>query len=100
MEHDLLTALAQFGPAGLIGFLWLFERRSSTSRERQLDEAHHKVMTLDRQIETLLTVVKDNTRAINSLEQSQRRLIELLDRLGLWHIPGAGAGTGGVPGCS
>lgn len=92
----MLTALAQFGPAGLIGFLWLFERRSSAARERQLDEAHRKVMTLDRQLETLLTVVKDNTRAINSLEQSQRRLIDLLDRLGLRQAPGAG----GAPGCS
>ena len=87
--------VAVFHPsAGLIGFLWLFERRSSAARERQLDEAHRKVMTLDRQVETLLTVVKDNTRAINSLELSQRRLIELLDHLGLRRTPGA------APGCS
>ena len=83
MEDGLLTALAQFGPAGLIGFLWLYERRSSVARERQLDEAHQRVMSLDRQLEALLSVIQDNTRAINCLQQSQRRLTELLDRLSL-----------------
>lgn len=78
--EELVNVLAQFGPAGLIGFLWLYERRNSATRERQLDEAHRTTRMLDRQVDSLLTVVKDNTRAVNSLEQSQRHLIGLLER--------------------
>ena len=76
----LVNVLVQFGPAGLIGFLWLYERRNSVNRERQLDEAHRTTRSLDRQVDSLLTVVKDNTRVVNSLEQSQRHLIGLLEQ--------------------
>ena len=81
MDSGLMTLLAQFGPAGLIGFLWLYERRSGATRERQLSEAHRTVMSLDRQLDSLLTAAKDNTRAINSLERSQHHLLDLLGNM-------------------
>jgi len=75
MDSELITILAQFGAAGLIGFLWIAERRHNATREQQLTEAHQKVVKQDRDLEALLTVIKDNTRAIQSLEQTQRDLV-------------------------
>ena len=76
-----LTALTQFGAAGLIGVLWVLERRHAVKRDRQLDEAHRKIVTSERDLEALLNVVKENTKAINTLQQSQIHLISLLERL-------------------
>ncbi len=76
-----LTALTQFGAAGLIGVLWVLERRHAAQRDRQLDEAHRKIVTSERDLEALLNVVKENTKAINTLQQSQIHLISLLERI-------------------
>lgn len=76
-----MTALTQFGAAGLIGILWILERRHAAHRDRQLDEAHRKIVTSERDLEALLGVVKENTKAINTLQQSQMRLISLLERI-------------------
>ena len=82
MSPDIINALAQFGPAGLIGLLWLAERRHAASRDRQLSEAHRKLAASDHSLEAILNVVKDNTRAIVTLEQTQRQLIDLAQRIG------------------
>lgn len=76
--ESLMTVVTQFGAAGLIGMLWILERRASAQRERQLSEAHQRLMSRDREIESLLLVVKDNTVAMKSLEFTQRRLIDHL----------------------
>lgn len=76
-----LTALTQFGAAGLIGVLWVLERRHAVQRDRQLDEAHRKIVSSERDLEALLGVVKENTKAISTLEQSQIHLISLLERI-------------------
>lgn len=82
MTPDILNALAQFGPAGLIGLLWIAERRHAAARDRQLGEAHGKLAAQDQSLDALLNVVKDNTRAIVTLEQTQRQLIDLAQRIG------------------
>ena len=81
MFEGLATTLAQFGAAGLIGLLWIMERRFAAARERQLDDAHRTLAAQDRELDALLTVVKENTRAIIRLEQSQLRLTRLLEQL-------------------
>ena len=81
MLDGTVTALTQFGAAGLIGMLWVFERRHAPTRDRQLNESHQKLVGQERELDALLTVVKENTRAISTLEQGQRRLIDLLEHL-------------------
>ena len=81
MIDSTVTALTQFGAAGLIGMLWVFERRHAAARDRQLNESHQKLVGQERELDALLTVVKENTRAISTLEQGQRRLIDLLEHL-------------------
>jgi hypothetical protein len=81
MDESLLTMLSQFGAAGLIGVLWILERRHAAARDRQLDESHQRLIAQSHEIEALLGVIKDDTRAISSLESSQQRLVSLLEAL-------------------
>lgn len=81
METDLMQMLTQFGAAGLIGVLWIWERRLSAARERQLCESHDRIMEQRYQLEELLRVVADNTGAIASMESCQQRLVALLEGL-------------------
>jgi hypothetical protein len=81
MIDPALTALSQFGAAGLIGLLWILERRHAAKRDRQLDEAHQAILAQHRERASLLTVIKENTQAIIRLEESQRQLMVLLARL-------------------
>ena len=80
MDPTLATTLAQFGVAGLIGWMWLTERRAADARNQQLSEAHTQ-LTQDRTtITALLKALEDNTRAITTLESTQRMLIDTLER--------------------
>ncbi len=74
MPTELLPTLTQFGVAGLVAAMWLVERRAASTREKQLTEAHDRLVESRAQIDALLTVVKDNTRAITALESAVARL--------------------------
>jgi hypothetical protein len=87
MDADVISVITQFGAAGLIGVLWIIERRHAMSRDRQLDEAHRQLTSARSESESLLTVVKENTRAITALEASQRQLVRLLESLNGGDVP-------------
>lgn len=74
MSAEALPMLTQFGVAGLIAAMWLVERRASSAREKQLTDAHDRLMESRQAVEALLTVVKENTRAITALEAAVARL--------------------------
>lgn len=82
MEPDVLTMFTQLGAAGLIGLLWIVERRHASKRDGQLDEAHQRIIGQQQHIAALLVVIKENTRAIEGLQKGQQQLIELLRRGG------------------
>jgi hypothetical protein len=81
---DLLQMLSQFGAAGLIGVMWIVERRHAAARDRNLVEAHRKLMAKDQALNATISVIRDNTRAIAALEHTQRQLIEIANRLEPW----------------
>src|SRR5262252_2229090 len=80
-DIDLAAALAQLGAAGLIGWMWLAERRAAAARDIQLRELHERLMQERPQIAVLLAVVRDNTRALTALEAGQRGVAGALQRL-------------------
>lgn len=82
MELEALSALTQFGVAGLIGWMWLWERRSASARERQLSEAHARLMADAVGTEAVIETVRSNTRAMAAMEAAQRELIGLLREAG------------------
>ncbi|MBX3402718.1 MAG: hypothetical protein KF699_04810 [Phycisphaeraceae bacterium] len=80
MPPELLPALAQFGAAGLIGWMWLTERRAAADREAQLRQAHEALMTERPRLDALLRALDANTRAITALELGQRSLLAAVQR--------------------
>jgi len=53
--------------AGLMGAMWLWERRTSRQREQQIDESHARIMGDRVQLDQLLDVVRQNTEAMTRL---------------------------------
>ena len=62
-----LEQITNLGAAGLMGAMWLWERRTSRQREQQLDEAHTRIMSDRVQLSELMDVVRQNTEAITRL---------------------------------
>lgn len=81
MLESEVAALAQLGAAGLMGWMWLAERRGAAHRERQLSEAHERMMQERRYFESLLAAVRENTRVMALLEGAQERLGRAIERL-------------------
>jgi hypothetical protein len=78
-EHaGVVAELAQFGAAGLIAMMWLSERRSASERERRLEEAHRRLMEQGERLSAVLEVVSENSRAMASVEASQRLLASMV----------------------
>jgi len=93
------TVAAQFGMAGLIAWMWLSERRSALARERQIERAHELLVAERASTSALLGVVESNTRALATLESSQRELSSSLRALlGVMAGDGRGAVGGAVGG--
>lgn len=82
MEAEVMGALTQFGVAGLVCWMWLSERRASAERERQITEAHTKLIRQGEGQRVLIEVVRENTKAMAALEVGQRGLGAAIDRLG------------------
>lgn len=80
-EIEVLSSLTQFGTAGLIAWMWLSERRGASDRERQLSDAHKRILDDRVQVGALMDVVKENTRAIGAMEAGQRAMLSIVDRL-------------------
>lgn len=100
MDPQLLTTAAQFGVAGIIGWMWLTERQSARDRDDQLGRAHALLSESQKHVDVLLKALDDNTRAIVTLEGTQRRLIDAIDERGRRSEPMERAGkmNGGVGG--
>ncbi len=76
----MLQTLTEFGAAGLIGLMWLCERGRAARRDRQLDEAHQRLLSQRRDLKLWMAIVAQNTRAIGGLEQAHRDLLRVLRR--------------------
>jgi hypothetical protein len=63
--------------------MWLVERRAASERERQLTDAHRRIVDDRVQVGALMDVVKENTRAVGAMEAGQRAILALVDRFGV-----------------
>ena len=75
-----IDTVASLGAAGLMGAMWLWERRTSQKREQQLDEAHARILGDRVQLDQLMSVVRQNAEAIARLCTTQDQLLRRLDR--------------------
>jgi hypothetical protein len=81
MDLDALATFTQFGTAGLIGWMWLTERRAAMERDRQLAEQHERLMQERRGVEIAVEALRENTRVLAGVEASQRSLAAAVERL-------------------
>ncbi|MFB3894424.1 MAG: hypothetical protein ACE15C_20680 [Phycisphaerae bacterium] len=78
---QLGTDLTNLGAAGLMGGMWLWERRASRKREEQLSQAHERIMRDEERLGKLTEVVEHNTAAIARFTEIQRQTLEALGRI-------------------
>lgn len=81
MEPGMIQPLTQFGVAGLMGVLWVWERLLSRKREAQLDAAQARLVRQGEEWKALLETVQRNTQALERFEQTQAQLKALLERM-------------------
>ena len=81
MPVEFVQPLTQFGVAGLMGLLWVWERLMSRRRETQLNEAHQRMMQEHHELSVLVKLVRQNTRAMVRFDQTQLQLKELLEKM-------------------
>jgi len=77
-----VSDLASLGVSGLMGAMWLWERRTSRQREQQLDEAHLRIMQDKVQLEQLIDVVRQNAEALSRFSATQEQLLRQLQGRG------------------
>lgn len=70
--------LASLGSAGLMGALWIWERRLSRSREAQLTQVHDRLMQERGQMRLMASLIRRNTNALSRLQATQDQLVHLL----------------------
>lgn len=82
-EHllSILHEMTQFGVAGLMGVLWVWERWLSRQRERQLNETHERLAHREEVVESMMRLVDRNARAFDRFAQLQQELHHLLETL-------------------
>ncbi len=71
----LIDGMTRFGAAGLMGAMWLWERRTSQKREQQLNEAHERILGDGVRLEQLIEVVRQNTEALTRLGALQEQML-------------------------
>lgn len=76
---------ASFGAAGLMGALWIWERKLSRTREAQLSQAHDRLMEERGLARLLAGLIRRNTAALSRLQATQDQLLRLL---GNWQDDG------------
>ncbi len=70
--------LAQLGVAGLMGGLWVWERRYSRTREDQLTAAHEEILGTREHLGALLDALQGNTRVIGEFTAVQQEMLRSL----------------------
>ncbi len=75
-----IDGVASLGAAGLMGAMWLWERRNSQKRETQIDESHARILGDRVQLDQLMSIVRQNAEAISRLCATQDQLLRQLDR--------------------
>jgi len=77
----IVSNLANFGAAGLMGAMWLWERKLSRMREYQLTQAHERIIRDEQRLDKLTRVVEQNTSAMTGSIETQRQVVEAIKDL-------------------
>lgn len=78
---SIVSDLTSFGAAGLMGAMWLWERKLSRVREEQIDRSHERIMRDEERLDKLTQVLEQNTAAISRFHEMQREAYDTLKQL-------------------
>lgn len=81
MIRPAIEPLAQFGVAGLMGALWVWERLHTRKREQQLSEAHERIGQQRQSLRAMVKLIRQNTHAIERFGAAQDRVGRLLEKI-------------------
>ncbi len=76
----MMTDLASFGAAGLMGAMWLWERRINRQREEQLQQAHERIRRDEQRLAHFAEIVQQNSAMLARFTETQRELTDTLKR--------------------
>jgi hypothetical protein len=79
-DTSALDQLTSLGAAGIMGAMWLWERKTSGQREQQLDEAHTRILADRVGLDELIHVVQQNTEALSRMNTMQEQLLRQLGK--------------------
>lgn len=85
-DAEMAGSLVQFGTAGLIGWMWLSERRDAATAVKQLHEAHERIKKETTSLDAVLGAVRENTRVLEQIAESQRALRDTMVAMGLERV--------------
>jgi hypothetical protein len=66
---NVMSDLASLGSAGLMGAMWLWERAGARAREKEIDEAHQRILSDRVALGQVIEVVRQNTEALTRLSE-------------------------------
>jgi len=75
---DAVKELASLGAAGMMGAMWLWERRNSRTRDQQLTDAHARIVRDEQRLGSLIEVVEHNTAALARFTETQQHIRQVL----------------------
>ncbi len=78
---SLVSDLTSFGAAGLMGAMWLSERRLNRSREQQLSDAHQRILRDEEKLTCLSDLIDKNTAALVRFVEHQKEQTRILHEL-------------------
>lgn len=77
----MMSDLASLGAAGIMGTMWLWERKLSRTRDQQITESHQRIARDEERLRKLTEVVEQNTAAMTRFAELQRQECEALRQL-------------------
>ncbi|MEM6314343.1 MAG: hypothetical protein AAF743_09665 [Planctomycetota bacterium] len=77
---ELADDFVSLGAAGLMGWMWLWERRTSRAREEQLDAAHARILADGLQIDALLETVRKTSETLTRFSAQQQQLSQQIEK--------------------
>ena len=78
---SLAALFTQFGSAGLMGWMWLSERKGAQVRDTQLAEVQTRLLQERLQFDTLVSLARDCAHAVGTLDSGQRQIADRLSDL-------------------
>lgn len=78
---SIVSDLTSFGAAGLMGAMWLVERKMSRRREDELTDAHDRIIRDEQRLERLMKIVEQNSSALARFGEHQRQQTEVIKHL-------------------